>query len=133
MAGRDNSANLGRYLHPAKGAAKPMPMMAKTTTPTPRPTPRPMAGPSPRPTPPPKMAAKPSMGKSKMQPNTTASAKARSVTLGPNHSFPAGTAKNARLAIGGATRSERAGNISTGMEKRIKTEARAELKKDNKK
>lgn len=69
----------------------------------------------------------------KMQPNTTASAKARSVTLGPNGSFPAGDAKHARLAIGGATRSERAGNITPAQEVSIKAKARAALKGGGKK
>lgn len=47
---------------------------------------------------------------------------------GPNESFPIGDAKHARLAIGGATRSERAGNISPATETHIKSEARAKLK-----
>lgn len=46
---------------------------------------------------------------------------------GPNGSFPIGDAKHARLAIGGATRSERAGNISPAEEAHIKEEARAKL------
>lgn len=46
---------------------------------------------------------------------------------GPNHSFPIGDPKHARLAIGGATRSYDAGNISKAMEERIKAEARARL------
>lgn len=46
---------------------------------------------------------------------------------GPNGSFPIGDAKHARLAIGGATRSERAGNISAGEADHIKAEARAKL------
>ena len=48
---------------------------------------------------------------------------------GPNGSFPIGDPKHARLAIGGATRSERAGNISPAAEAHIKSEARAELNK----
>lgn len=47
---------------------------------------------------------------------------------GPHGSFPIGDAKHARLAIGGATRSYRAGNISAGTEAKIKSEARAKLK-----
>jgi hypothetical protein len=47
---------------------------------------------------------------------------------GPNGSFPIGDKKHARLAIGGATRSERAGNISASTAKHIKAEARAKLK-----
>lgn len=70
--------------------------------------------------------------KGKMRPNTTAPAKARSKTAGPNGSFPIGDAKHARLAIGGATRSERAGNISPSTAAKIKSEARAELKKGKK-
>lgn len=50
---------------------------------------------------------------------------------GPNGSFPVGDAKHARLAIGGATRSEHAGNISPSQEAHIKAEARAELRKDD--
>ena len=46
---------------------------------------------------------------------------------GPNGSFPIGDKKHARLAIGGATRSERAGNISPSTEAHIKAEARKEL------
>lgn len=46
---------------------------------------------------------------------------------GPNGSFPIGDKKHARLAIGGATRSERAGNISPATEARIKAKARAKL------
>jgi hypothetical protein len=47
---------------------------------------------------------------------------------GPNGSFPIGDKKHARLAIGGATRSYRAGNISASTEAKIKTKARAKLK-----
>ena len=46
---------------------------------------------------------------------------------GPDKSFPIGDAVHARLAIGGATRSERAGNISPSLEASIKAKARAEL------
>ena len=46
---------------------------------------------------------------------------------GPNGSFPIGDKKHARLAIGGATRSERAGNISASTAAHIKAEARKEL------
>jgi hypothetical protein len=46
---------------------------------------------------------------------------------GPNGSFPVGDKKHARLAIGGATRSFNAGNISKGTENKIKSEARGEL------
>ncbi len=46
---------------------------------------------------------------------------------GPNGSFPIGDKKHARLAIGGATRSFNAGNISKGEEESIKSKARAKL------
>lgn len=46
---------------------------------------------------------------------------------GPNGSFPVGDAKHARLAIGGATRSYNAGNISKGTESHIKAVARDKL------
>lgn len=46
---------------------------------------------------------------------------------GPNGSFPIGDAKHARLAIGGATRSYRAGNISKSTEQHIKAAARRKL------
>lgn len=46
---------------------------------------------------------------------------------GPNGSFPIGDAKHARLAIGAATRSERAGNISEATEEHIKARARKKL------
>ncbi len=46
---------------------------------------------------------------------------------GPDGSFPIGDAKHARLAIGGATRSERAGNISASTAASIKAKARAKL------
>jgi uncharacterized protein with LGFP repeats len=41
--------------------------------------------------------------------------------------FPIGDATHARLAIGGATRSFRAGNISSSKEAEIKAKARAKL------
>jgi hypothetical protein len=41
--------------------------------------------------------------------------------------FPIGDKKHARLAIGGATRSERAGNISASKEAKIKAAARRKL------
>jgi hypothetical protein len=47
---------------------------------------------------------------------------------GPGKSFPISDATHARLAISGATRSERAGNISVSTEARIKSKARAKLK-----
>jgi hypothetical protein len=46
---------------------------------------------------------------------------------GPNGSFPVGDKKHARLAIGGATRSYRAGNISASTEAKIKATARRKL------
>ena len=48
---------------------------------------------------------------------------------GPNGSFPVGDKKHARLAIGGATRSFHAGNISASTEKKIKAKARRKLGK----
>lgn len=50
---------------------------------------------------------------------------------GPNGSFPIGDKKHARLAIGGATRSYNAGNISASTEAGIKAKARAVLKGKN--
>ena len=47
---------------------------------------------------------------------------------GPHGSFPIGDKKHARLAIGGATRSYNAGNISKSTEEHIKTKAREKLK-----
>lgn len=49
---------------------------------------------------------------------------------GPEGSFPVGDAKHQRLAIGGATRSYDAGNISKSEETPIKRIARALLKKN---
>jgi hypothetical protein len=46
---------------------------------------------------------------------------------GPGRSFPIGDKTHARLAISGATRSERAGNISEGTADKIKAKARAKL------
>lgn len=51
---------------------------------------------------------------------------------GPGRSFPVNDKKHARLAIGGATRSERAGNISAATAAKIKAKARAKLKKGSK-
>ena len=65
----------------------------------------------------------------KMQPNKTATAQARMKTAGPNGSFPIGDAKHARLAILGATRSERVGHISSSTEASIKAKARSVLSK----
>ncbi|MGH6955664.1 MAG: hypothetical protein ACREEW_03245 [Caulobacteraceae bacterium] len=47
---------------------------------------------------------------------------------GPGRSFPINDAEHARLAIGGATRAERAGNISAETAARIKAAARAKLR-----
>ena len=63
------------------------------------------------------------MAKSKLKPSSVKGPKA-----GPNGSFPVGDRKHARLAIGGATRSYNAGNISKATEQRIKAKARAKLK-----
>lgn len=46
--------------------------------------------------------------------------------------FPMNDAKHQRLAIGGATRSERAGNISASTAAKIKSEARAKLARGKK-
>jgi hypothetical protein len=43
--------------------------------------------------------------------------------------FPAGDKKHMRLAIGGATRSYNAGNISKATKDRIQSQARARLKR----
>lgn len=51
---------------------------------------------------------------------------------GPNGSFPIGDKKHARLAIGGATRSFNAGNISKSTESSIKSQARVKLGKSAK-
>ncbi len=47
---------------------------------------------------------------------------------GPDKSFPINDAEHARLAIGGASRAEHAGNISESTADKIKGEARAKLK-----
>jgi hypothetical protein len=47
---------------------------------------------------------------------------------GPGKSFPVNDATHARLAISGATRSERAGNISESQEAKIKAKAERKLK-----
>lgn len=47
---------------------------------------------------------------------------------GPHRSFPINDATHARMAISGATRSERAGNISASEEAKIKAAARAKLR-----
>lgn len=47
--------------------------------------------------------------------------------LGPGRSFPVPDKKHARLAVSGATRSERAGNISASEAASIKRRARAKL------
>lgn len=49
------------------------------------------------------------------------------VFAGPNRSFPLTDASHDRAAISGATRSERAGNISPAQESSIKTKARSKL------
>ncbi len=46
---------------------------------------------------------------------------------GPGRSFPINDPNHARLAIGGATRSEHAGNISASEAERIKARARGAL------
>ena len=46
----------------------------------------------------------------------------------PGGRFPLNDANHQRLAISGATRSERAGNISPAQEASIKAKARAKLK-----
>lgn len=48
---------------------------------------------------------------------------------GPGRSFPINDKSHARAAISGATRSERAGNISPSTEASIKAKARAKLGK----
>ena len=63
------------------------------------------------------------MAKGKLRPSKVPGTKA-----GPNGSFPIGDKKHARLAIGGATRSERAGNISASTAASIKAKARKKLK-----
>lgn len=46
---------------------------------------------------------------------------------GPNGSFPVGDRLHAKLAVGGATRSYNAGNISKSTEEHIKAQARKVL------
>jgi hypothetical protein len=53
---------------------------------------------------------------------------AKQLFAGPHKSFPINDATHQRLAISGATRSERAGNISASEEASIKAKARAKLK-----
>jgi hypothetical protein len=55
-------------------------------------------------------------------------AMAKALFAGPGRSFPINDPAHARLAISGATRSERAGNISEDEAQRIKAKARAKLK-----
>ena len=50
---------------------------------------------------------------------------------GPGKSFPVNDPTHARLAISGATRSERAGNISPATATKIKAKARAKLGKSD--
>lgn len=51
----------------------------------------------------------------------------KSSFAGPGRSFPVNDKTHARLAISGATRSERAGNISKTEEQKIKSKARNKL------
>lgn len=51
----------------------------------------------------------------------------KSSFAGPGRSFPINDREHARLAIGGATRSERAGNISASTAASIKAKARSKL------
>lgn len=51
---------------------------------------------------------------------------------GPGQTFPVNDAAHQRLAIGGATRAERAGNISPDMAETIKAKARKLLAKRKK-
>jgi hypothetical protein len=53
----------------------------------------------------------------------------KSKFAGPGKSFPVNDPTHARLAISGATRSERAGNISAATAAKIKAKARKVLKK----
>jgi hypothetical protein len=53
---------------------------------------------------------------------------AKSSFAGPGKSFPISDPTHVRLAIGGATRSERAGNISAATAASIKAKARAKLR-----
>ena len=67
-----------------------------------------------------KISSKPNAG---LKPSSVKGPKA-----GPNGSFPVENKAHARLAIGGATRSYNAGNISKSTETKIKAKARAKLK-----
>lgn len=49
---------------------------------------------------------------------------------GPGKSFPVSDPTHARMAISGATRSERAGNISPATAAKVKAKARQKLGKD---
>jgi hypothetical protein len=61
--------------------------------------------------------------------NTAARAKMPAADFaGPGKSFPISDPTHARLAISGATRSQRAGNISAATAASIKSKARAKLK-----
>jgi hypothetical protein len=60
---------------------------------------------------------------------TTRKAMPKKDFAGAGKTFPIQDKEHARLAISGATRSERAGNISKGTEEKIKSEARAKLGK----
>lgn len=60
------------------------------------------------------------------------SAMPKSKFAGPGKSFPVNDPTHARLAISGATRSERAGNISSSEESKIKAKARAALQTSKK-
>ena len=51
----------------------------------------------------------------------------KSSFAGPGRSFPISDPAHARLAIGGATRSENAGNISASEADRIKAKAQGKL------
>lgn len=53
----------------------------------------------------------------------------KALFAGPGKSFPISDKNHARLAISGATRSERVGNISASEEATIKAKARAKLAK----
>lgn len=52
----------------------------------------------------------------------------KSSFAGPGKSFPISDPEHTRLAIGGATRSERAGNISESTAESIKSKARKVLR-----
>lgn len=67
----------------------------------------------------------------KMVANTTAPAKAKAVTALKSGAFPIGDAKHARLAVGAASRSFNAGNISASTKAAIQSKARAQLGKFN--